>query len=202
MGVISIMGGGFESNVHAVTKDGFHCVLIDCSGKNLLDRCARYGLLPEAVLLTHGHFDHIAGCAAMQRLNDDIKFYCGEGEDKFIFSEENRSIFGVNIPRFEIHKTLKDGEELEICGLKIKVIATPGHTPHGVSYLIDDNLFTGDTLFKGSIGRADFPGGDYETLEKSVKKLYALDGNYTVYCGHGLETTLDYERKNNPFVRA
>ena len=201
MGVISIMGGSFESNVFAVTKDGYHCVLIDCSGKNLINTLARHCLIPEAVLLTHGHLDHIAGCASMQ-VNTDAKIYCGEGEDKFIFSEENRSIFGVNTPKFEIYKTLKDGEELEICGLKIKVIATPGHTPHGVSYLIDGNLFTGDTLFKGSIGRSDFPGGDYETRVKAVKKLYALDGDYTVYCGHGLETTLGYERKNNAFVRA
>lgn len=201
MGVISIMGSGFESNVHAVTEDGFHCVLIDCSGKNLADTCARHGLKVEAVLLTHGHLDHVAGCASLQT-NTDAKIYCGEGEDKYIFSEENKSIFGVLPAKFEIYKTLKNGEELEICGLKIKVIATPGHTPHGVSYLIGDALFTGDTLFKGSIGRADFPGGDYETLVKSVKKLYALDGDYTVYCGHGLETTLGYERKNNAFVRA
>ncbi len=201
MGVIGIMGGSFESNVFAVTKDGYHCVLIDCSRKNLIDTLARHCLIPEAVLLTHGHFDHIAGCAEILK-NTDAKIYCGEGEDKFIFSEENRSIFGVNIPKFEIAGTLKDGEEIELCGMKIKTIATPGHTPHGVSYLIDGNLFTGDTLFKGSIGRADFPGGDYDTLVNSVKKLYALDGNYTVYCGHGLETTLDYERKNNPFVRA
>ena len=134
--------------------------------------------------------------------HSDVKFYCGEGEDKFIFSEENKSIFGVELPKFSIDKTLKDGEEIQLCGLKIKVIATPGHTPHGVSYLIGNALFTGDTLFKGSIGRSDFPGGDYETLVNSVKKLYALDGNYTVYSGHGLETTLDYERKNNAFVRA
>ena len=201
MGVISIMGGSFDSNVFAVTKDGYHCVLIDCSSKNLIDRLARHCLIPEAVLLTHGHYDHVAGCKAMQE-QSDVKIYCGEGEDKFIFSEDNRAVLGMNIPKFTIDKTLKDGEELELCGLKIKVIATPGHTPHGVSYLIDGNLFTGDTLFKGSIGRTDFPGGDYDTLVKSVKKLYALDGNYTVYSGHGLETTLDYERKNNAFVRA
>lgn len=201
MYVASIMGGQFESNVFAVCEEGHNCVLIDCSSKKLSDRLFRYGLVPEAVLLTHGHLDHTVGCAALQR-EAGVKIYCGEGEDKFIFSEGNRSIFGQDVPKFEIERTLKDGEELEICGLKIKVIATPGHTAGGVSYLIGNNLFTGDTLFKSGVGRCDFPTGDEKTLIFSIKKLYALDSDYKVYCGHGLETTLDYERRNNPFVRA
>ena len=200
MHVVSIMGTSYESNVFDVSEDGHNCVLIDCAGKNLTDRLFRYCLRPCAVLLTHGHLDHTAGCAALQR-NTGVKIYCGEGEDKFIFSEDNKSIFGTGVPKFEIERTLKGGEELEICGLKIKVISTPGHTAGGVSYLIGNNLFTGDTLFQRGVGRCDFPGGDEKTLISSVKKLYALDGDYTVYCGHGFETTLGYERKNNPFVR-
>ncbi|MDE7379483.1 MAG: MBL fold metallo-hydrolase [Clostridia bacterium] len=194
-----MMGRQLECNVYAVTADNKNCILIDCSYPDLYDRCIRYGLTPRAVLLTHGHLDHILGCPQMQKKGAEI--YCGEGEDKFIFSEGNKSIFGVKLPEFTVDKTLKDGEEIELYGLKIKVIATPGHTVGGVTYLIGDCLFTGDTLFQGSVGRCDFPTGDQKTLINSVKKLYALDGNYTVYSGHGWDTTLDYERKNNMFVR-
>lgn len=190
-----------ESNAYAVTEDDRNCVLIDCPDGRYYDKCiSAAGLIPKAVLLTHGHLDHAKGCAAFAE--QGVKIYCGAGEDKFIFSEENKSIFGVGVPEFRIEKTLKDGEEIELCGLKIKVIATPGHTVGGVSYLIGNYLFTGDTLFKGSIGRSDFPGGDYGQLVKSVKKLYALEGDFEVESGHGFETTLDYERKHNAFVKA
>ena len=190
-----------ESNAYAVTADDRYCVFIDCPDRRYYDKCVyASGLIPRAVLLTHGHLDHAKGCAAFAEAG--AKIYCGEGEDKFIFSEENKSIFGVGVPKFEIEKTLKDGEEIELCGVKIKVIATPGHTVGSVSFLIGGYLFTGDTLFKGSIGRSDFPGGNYEQLVKSVKKLYSLEGNYDVESGHGFETTLDYERKHNAFVRA
>lgn len=200
MKVLTITPAGYECNVYAVTEDDKSCILIDCGSERVLGICRDAGLEPEAVLLTHGHLDHIAGCPALQRAG--AKIYCGEGEDVFVFSEENKSIFGVRLPEFAIEKTLKDGEEISLCGLKIKVIATAGHTVGGVSYLIGDCLFTGDTLFCGSIGRSDFPTGDYNELVNSVKKLYALNGDYTVYSGHGEPTTLEHERRYNAFVRA
>lgn len=200
MKVLTISPAGYESNVYAVTEDNKNCILIDCGSERALDKCREAGLEPKAVLLTHGHLDHISGCPALQKAG--AKIYCGEGEKAFVFSEDNRSIFGVELPRFTIDETLKDGEEIELYGIKIKVISTPGHTVGGVTYLIGDCLFTGDTLFYGSIGRSDFSGGDVNALVNSVKKLYALGGGYTVYSGHGEPTTLERERKFNAFVRA
>ena len=200
MKIYTVYPAGFASNSYIVTADAKNCIVIDCAQPRVLSECRRLNLTPVAVLLTHGHYDHIAGCGALN--NAGAKIYCGEGEERYIFSTENRAIFNMPIPEFSIERTLKDGEEIELCGLKIKVIATPGHTEGGVCYLIGDSLFTGDTLFNSSVGRCDLPGGNESKLISSVKKLYALDGDYKVYTGHGETTTLGYERKNNPFVRA
>ncbi len=200
MEIIRIAPRGYECNVYEVIADNKNCILIDCADGRDLAECQSAGLTPKAVLLTHGHLDHMAGCAVLQNVGAQI--YCGEGELDFIFSDANKSIFGLDIPKFKIDKTLKDGDEIELCGLKIKVISTPGHTAGGVTYVIGDCLFTGDTLFCGSVGRCDFPTGDEKQLVKSVKKLYALQGDYRVLSGHGEETTLGRERRFNAFVRA
>lgn len=200
MQVYKIYPSGFAANTYALTSDGQTCVLIDCAQERVLEECKRLNLTPKAVLLTHGHYDHIGGCAALQAAG--ARIYCGAGEEKLIFSDDNRAIFhGITIPEFEIEKTLADGEEITLCGITFKVIATPGHTAGGVCYVAEDCLFSGDTLFYDSVGRWDLATGDRERLEKSVRKLYALDGDYTVYCGHGENTKLSRERVDNPYVR-
>ena len=191
---------GFASNSFAITADNKNCILIDCAQDRVWDRCIQLGLTPKAVLLTHGHLDHIGGCGAFFEKGVDI--YCGEGEKELIYSAGYRQIFyGEPIPEFTIKSTFSDGEEVELYGLQIKVIATPGHTAGGVSYLIEDCLFTGDTLFFESIGRSDFYTGNTRELYASIKKLYSLDGDYKVYTGHGEDTTLSHERTFNPYVR-
>lgn len=189
----------FASNSFAVTPDNKNCMLIDCGEEETVKLCNAKGLKISAVLLTHGHFDHVGGCAAAAA--GGAKIFCGEKEEPLIYSPDYLNIFGgVSFARFKIDGALKEGE-FEICGLKVRVINTPGHTAGGVSYLIEDGLFTGDTLFCGSVGRSDLPTGDWNELVNSVKKLYALDGDYKVYCGHGEDTTLENERKFNSFVR-
>lgn len=198
--VYTILPLGFACNTYAVTADNKNCILIDCAQPRVLNECEKLGLIPKAVLLTHGHYDHIGGCGALHSAGAHI--YCGEDEKDLIFSDDNRAIFhGITIPEFCIFATVKDGEELELCGMKIKVISTAGHTKGGVCYVIDDCLFSGDTLFSGSVGRTDLATGNSLSLVKSVKKLYALAGDYTVYAGHGEKTALSRERSSNPYVR-
>lgn len=199
MTVFKVLARGFGCNSYILTADNKTAVIVDCADENVFYECEERNLQPVAVLLTHGHFDHVGGCGLFS--TKGVPIYCGEKEKDFIFSKENRSIFGgVYIPDFEIYKTLNDGEKLTLAGIDFTVISTPGHTVGGVCYKAEGCLFTGDTLFCGSIGRTDLPGGSFKDIILSLKKLAALDGNYKVYCGHEEDTTLDYERENNRYV--
>lgn len=200
MTVYKVLPQSFGCNSYILTADGSTAVVIDCADDGVLLECERLGLTPVALLLTHGHFDHVGGCGAFFAKN--IPIFCGEREEKYLFSRENRDIFGgVHIPEFKIYKTLKDGESITLGGIDFEIIETQGHTEGGVCYLAEDCLFSGDTLFRGSVGRCDLPGGDFNKLKLSLKKLFSIDKNLKVYCGHGDDTTLDYERKNNIYVK-
>ncbi len=154
------------------------------------------------ILLTHGHFDHIMGVKRLQ------KAFCGEiiiheaDADCLCDSKKSlASVWGFECPSFECDKTVSDGDILALGEEKIKVIHTPGHTVGSVTYKTAGYLFTGDTLFQASVGRTDFPGGSVENILSSIKKLYSLEGDYRVCPGHGDETTLSFERDNNPYTR-
>lgn len=199
MTVYTVLARNFGCNTYILTEDKRTAVIIDCADESVYSECEKLNLSPVAVLLTHGHFDHVSGCGKF--FSEKVPIYCGEREDEFIFGKENRSIFGgVYIPDFEIYKTLKDGEKITLGGISFEVILTPGHTKGGVCYLAEDCLFSGDTLFRGSVGRCDLPGGNFKELKNSLKRLFAIDKNLKVYCGHGDKTTLDYERKYNPYA--
>ncbi len=156
------------------------------------------------ILLTHGHYDHIFGTAQAKR-NTGAEVVIGY-KDAECLTDETLSRAGLHFPgvqepvRADI--LVKDGDELRVGSIRIKVLETPGHTRGSVCFILPEQrvIFSGDTLFYQSIGRTDFPGSSFSDMENSLFKLRTLDGDYKVYPGHGMSTTLDFERKYNPFM--
>lgn len=153
------------------------------------------------ILMTHAHFDHIGGAETLRR-ETGVKIGIGK-EDNADLSDPIINLsdkFHAGVDPFSADVLLDDGQILNVGDIRFKVILTPGHTRGEVCYLAGDCLFSGDTLFKGAIGRTDFPGGDFKTLKRSLKRLIALPDETKVYPGHGEFTTIGFEKENNMFV--
>ncbi|HNW83584.1 MAG TPA: MBL fold metallo-hydrolase [bacterium] len=157
------------------------------------------------ILLTHTHYDHIGALSAAAKAFPDALVGVHSIEKDYLYSpEKNFSLgFGLDfVYSGQVQLELKDGMELKFGDSIIKVIHTPGHTPGGVCFYINDLLFSGDTLFKSSVGRTDLPGGDAIDLIRNIReKLYVLPGKTVVYPGHEGTTTIAWERTRNPFVK-
>lgn len=154
------------------------------------------------ILLTHCHFDHIGGADAL-RQKFNVKIAIGENEAASLL-DTNMTLscrFRARIEPFGADILLKDGESFEFADLDIQCIETKGHTVGGMCYKIGNALFSGDTLFKQSVGRVDFPGGNSKELRTSLNKLINMFEDIDVYPGHGEATTLSAERGSNPFLR-
>jgi glyoxylase-like metal-dependent hydrolase (beta-lactamase superfamily II) len=148
----------------------------------------------SAVAATHGHPDHIGAVyEVLQEIN--VSLLIGEEDVKI------GKIMGLTLPKGIKVEFFTDLQELRINSLDIKFLATPGHSPGGFSIVIKDNIFTGDTLFAGSIGRTDLPGGSITAMRNSLKRIMAFPENYKVYPGHGPDSTVGIEIKENPFLR-
>lgn len=156
----------------------------------------------EKILLTHGHFDHIGGVSVLQKKTGAQVFLYEEDKDFPGNSSLNLSVMaiGQEIPSFSVDRLLKDGETFSLGKTAFTVLHTPGHTQGSCCYLSENVLFTGDTLMRNSVGRTDFPTGNMPKLTKSLQQLALLPGNYTIYPGHGEPSTLDEERKRNPYL--
>ncbi len=189
------------SNCYVVSNRD-KAILIDCGLEKWMidDINKKYQI--EAILLTHGHYDHIDGL----RYFKDKTIYIHELEEEFLYNSSFNLYYfmdkeSYNKGELDI-KLVHDGDVLDLIGLKIKVIHTPGHTRGSVCYLIDNDLFTGDTLFNLSVGRTDFPTGDFLTLRDSLYKLKMLGHDYHVYPGHDNDTSLLFEIENNRYFGA
>ncbi len=201
MEITKVVVGELQVNCYIVSN-GSDAVVID-PGDDYEDVIkAAQGKKIKAILLTHGHFDHTGAVKRLQK--DGAEVYISKNEE-YMLSDSYSCLsapFGFPFNEIKADHTFDDGDVLTLCGLTFKVILTPGHTTGSVCFLAEDILFSGDTLFSGSIGRTDFPGGDFEVISKSIReKLYTLNENIKVYAGHGEETTIGQEKMFNPFVR-
>lgn len=173
----------------------------------ILEQIETRGLTLVAIVNTHGHLDHIAGNAAMKQAFPAAPIVIGEGEKDWLTDPHlNRSAhYGMPVTSPPADRTVADGDVLELAGLTMDVREIPGHSPGHVVYVVRDVKPTvvlgGDVLFRGSIGRTDFPGGSFEVLEAGIHaKLWPLPDDTVVYPGHGPVTTIGFEKRTNPFV--
>lgn len=196
---------------------GSNCYIIGCSqtkeaavidpggdGSKLMSLIEESGIQVKYIINTHGHLDHIGANHILKEKHPHALIMIHEDDqDMLTDPKQNLSAFmGGTVTSPPADKTLKDGDQIKIgTTITLKVIHTPGHSKGGICLQGDNLVFTGDTLFGGSVGRSDFPGGSHQTLIKSIKeKLLILDDETIVYPGHGPETTIGEERETNPFI--
>lgn len=200
MQIIKIYPKGFGSNTYILTADNQTAIVIDPSTPRILDELKNRSLTAECVLLTHIHFDHTAGVETLQ--SQGAKVYC-MAQAKPLIATKADCAWAFNAPpaEYTVDETFSDGEEKTLCGIKIKAWHTPGHTEGGACYFVEEEkaLFTGDTLFHGTVGRVDLPTGNGEKLRESLRRLATLSG-WKVYAGHGEDTDINYEKIHNPFM--
>ncbi|MBQ8343475.1 MAG: MBL fold metallo-hydrolase [Clostridia bacterium] len=203
MQIITVSPRGFGANTYIVPIDDKRAIVIDPSQPRIADELKKRGLTAAYVLLTHCHFDHVFGVPALQE--QGAKVLCSDKEKPLIGT--NADVFDLfGAPRFAyaVDDTFTDNEEKNLDGISVKMLLTPGHTAGSCCYLFTAKdggryLFTGDTLFLGSIGRTDFPTGDIGQMRASLRRLATLD-DMPVYVGHNDPTTIENERKYNPFM--
>lgn len=181
--------GGAEDGVCAVIDPGGDAPRIAAAVENT-------GCVPGAILLTHGHYDHTGAAAELRRRWPDIPVYLSRA-DQYGDSPYLRELF----PPVPGAADYGEGDEIALGGLVFRVLATPGHSKGSVTLRCGDALFCGDTLFAGSCGRTDFPGGDAGAMMDSLRRLGELEGDLPVFPGHMEPTSLERERKTNPYLR-
>ncbi|MFC4767327.1 MBL fold metallo-hydrolase [Effusibacillus consociatus] len=199
--------GAFQTNCYVVTDEGTRTALVIDPGYNpeiVLDAIDDYKV--THILLTHAHLDHIGGLGKLKEVTG-APIYIHENEKDWLTNPMLNGSgrwpqLGGPITDPAADHFVAEGDKIPFAGRELSVVFVPGHSPGSVAYILEDQVFAGDTLFYGSIGRTDLPGGDFDTLITSIRtKLYTLPPQTVVYPGHGPETTVEREKKLNPFVR-
>ena len=186
--------GDYQTNCYLVWADGSDtCAVIDpgYEPERVIQKAKQLGKSIEAILLTHGHFDHVGAVKEIAKATG-CQVYLGGEELSMPEYMTAGELYYTNLYSY--------GDVVAVGGVAFKVMHTPGHTPGSVCLITEDCIFSGDTLFAGSCGRTDFPGGSWSQIQTSLKQLAGLEKNHSVYPGHGESTTLDKERMYNPYM--
>ncbi|MDD3629084.1 MAG: MBL fold metallo-hydrolase [Candidatus Humimicrobiaceae bacterium] len=202
MRLLKLELGIFKVNCYILSLDNVN-VIIDPGAEFMVIKknLEKSGIKPDFILNTHGHYDHIGA------VNDiisyyDIPFYIHELEEQIITDplKNCSSFFGENELSLKTYNLIKEEDYNRFLSLGIEIINVPGHTPGSIMLKVEDTLFTGDLLFKGSAGRTDLPGGSIIQIKKSLAKLKNMDYRLKIYPGHGQESTLEYELRTNYYL--
>ena len=194
LNVHALVLGAYQTNCYIIHDEASrNCCVIDpgYQSEDILDKLTDLGLSLEAILLTHGHFDHVGAVRDLVADTGCAVYLCAEDLN-----------MPANLTAGQLYYTITsaEGSQLHLAGLDITVLHTPGHTPGSVCLLVDSTLFAGDTLFAGSCGRTDLPGGSWEQMQQSLKRLSQIEANLWVLPGHGESTTLNEEKRHNPYL--
>lgn len=195
--------GSYQTNCYLVQAAGSTgCCLIDPGSEApvILEKLAALGLTLDAILLTHGHFDHVGAVEELVEATG-CRLWMEKSDWVLPIDPLTTRFFPLSNCDFTEISFFEDQDILSAGGLSFQCLKTPGHTPGSTCFLVENTLFSGDTLFAGSCGRTDFPGGSGEEMRHSLQRLAALNGNITVFPGHGPATTLERERATNPYLQ-
>lgn len=209
--IVTVESAPFAENSYVLWRDGDSAAIVVDPGFEpnlILDVLADRELTLAAILCTHGHVDHIAGTAALKQHFPSAPLIIGQGDAPMLTDPmlNLSGLFGLEIVSPPADQMVSEGDHLSLAGMSWEVREIPGHSPGHVVYILREPgpslVLGGDVLFRGSIGRTDFPGGDFATLIAGIRRvLWPLPPDTVVYPGHGPTTTIGYERRTNPFLQ-
>lgn len=204
MQIITMNLGELDTSCYLLVSDEGNAAVIDPAGEcdRIIEELSKNSLTLTKILLTHGHFDHTGAVAELKEITG-AKVYI-HADDECMLNDTIKNVAylvpGYSYKPFEADVLLSGGDMIFLDELEISVMHTPGHTKGSVMYFVNNSIFTGDTIFEGSVGRTDFYSGDIKAQRETLKRISALRENYTLYPGHGGATTLEDEKKYNMYL--